>query len=321
MTQGTDLPADSLTLPRFCGLASFMRVPTSETPQGADVAIVGLPSDSGGPYRTGARFGPAAVRSQSVMLRQVNPYRGNLNIFEAMKIVDVGDSPVVPGYLEQSMAHIEKTIDAIAGAGAIPLAFGGDHSVSLPELRALARHHGPLALVHWDAHSDTWDNYFDGLKYSAGTPFRRAVEEGLIEPAHSIQMGMRGSLFRDSDLSQSLELGFDLVTTDDCMAMGPETLARRVRQRVGARPAFLTFDMDFVDPASAPGVQTPEAGGPSARETLDFVRALSGLSVVGADVVETNPLYDGPGQITALLAATVASEFLALIAAERRAGG
>jgi agmatinase len=313
------MPADSLTSPRFCGLATFMRVPARDSAEGADVAIVGLPNDSGGPYRTGARFGPGAVRSQSVMLRQINPYRGNINLFETLNIVDAGDSPVVPGYLEQTMTHIENTIGRIVGEGAIPLAIGGDHSVSLPELRALARRHGPLALVHWDAHTDTWDSYFDGLKYSAGTPFRRAVEEGLIEPRQSIQMGMRGSLFRDTDITQSLELGFDVVTTDNCMEMGPAALAERVKARVDGRPAFLTFDMDFVDPASAPGVQTPEAGGPTARETLDFVRGLSGLSVVGADVVETNPLYDGPGQVTALLAATVASEFIALIAAEKAA--
>ena len=321
MTGSTAMPADSLTLPRFCGLATFMRTPARESAAGADVAIVGLPSDSGGPYRTGARFGPGAVRAQSVMLRQINPYRGNINLFETLDIVDAGDSPVVPGYLEASMAHMERTIDRIAGEGAVPLAIGGDHSVSLPELRALARHHGPLALVHWDAHSDTWESYFDGLKYSAGTPFRRAVEEGLIEPARSIQIGMRGSLFRETDISQSLDLGFDVVTTDECMDLGPDALAERVRRRVDGHWAFLTFDMDFVDPASAPGVQTPEAGGPTARETLKIVRALSGLKVVGADVVETNPLYDGPGQITALLAATVAAEFLALIASERATGG
>ena len=317
MAQPTELPTDSLSLPRFCGLSTFMRVPARDSAQGADVAIVGLPSDSGGPYRTGARFGPGAVRGQSVMLRQINPYRGNLNLFEVLTIVDAGDSAVVPGYLERSMTHIEHTIDRIAGEGAIPLAIGGDHSVSLPELRALARRHGPLALVHWDAHTDTWDSYFDGLRYSAGTPFRRAVEEGLVDPAYSIQMGMRGSLFRDTDITQSLDLGYDVVTTDEAMEMGPGALAERVRVRVDGRPSFLSFDMDFVDPASAPGVQTPEAGGPSSRETLAFLRALSGLSVVGGDVVETNPLYDGPGQVTALLAATVAAEFLALIAAER----
>jgi agmatinase len=317
MTRQTEMPADSLNLPRFCGTPTFMRVPAKASATSADVAIVGLPSDSGGPYRTGSRFGPNAIRSQSVMLRPINPYRANIHVFDALRVVDVGDSMVVPGYLERTMVHIEDAIDRIARADAVPLALGGDHSVSLPELRALVRRHGPLALVHWDAHTDTWDSYFDGQKYSAGTPFRRAVEEGLVEPDHSIQMGMRGSLFRDTDITQSLDLGFDVVTTDEALALGPVALAERARERVAGRAAFLSFDMDFVDPASAPGVQTPEAGGPTAREALAFVRALSGLSIVGVDVVETNPLYDGPGQVTALLAATIAAEFLALIAAER----
>jgi agmatinase len=310
-------PADSLTLPRFCGIPSFMRVPLAQTATDADVAVLGLPSDSGGPYRTGSRFGPGAIRSQSVMLRPVNPHRSNLNVFETLKVVDVGDSMIVPGYLERTMVYIEEAVGRIADTGAIPLSLGGDHSVTLPELRALARRAGPLALVHWDSHTDTWESYFDDQKYSAGTPFRRAAEEGLIEPASSIQIGMRGTLFRDSDILQSIDLGFDVVTTDQALALGPVALADRVRERVGNRPAFLTFDMDFVDPASAPGVQTPEAGGPTAREALMIVRALRGLSVAGADVVETNPLYDGPGQVTSLLAATVAAEFLALIAAAK----
>jgi agmatinase len=165
MQAQTTQPADSLTLPRFCGTPSFMRVPLTLSATNADVAVIGLPSDSGGPYRTGSRFGPGAIRSQSVMLRPVNPYRSNL--------------------------------DRVADAGAIPLALGGDHSVTLPELRALARRFGPLALVHWDSHTDTWESYFDGQKYSAGTPFRRAVEEELIEPKNSIQIGMRGTLFRE----------------------------------------------------------------------------------------------------------------------------
>lgn len=317
MTVQTAQPADSLTLPRFCGMPSFMRLPLAQNATDADVAILGLPSDSGGLYRTGSRFGPGAIRSQSVMLRPVNPHRSNLNVFETLKVVDVGDSMVVPGYLERTMVYIEEAIGRIADAGAIPLSLGGDHSVTLPELRALARRSGPLALVHWDSHTDTWESYFDGQKYSAGTPFRRAVEEGLIEPANSIQIGMRGTLFRDADILQSVDLGFDVLTTDEALALGPVALADRVRERVANRPAFLTFDMDFVDPASAPGVQTPEAGGPTGREALMLVRALSGLSVAGADVVETNPLYDGPGQVTSLLAATIAAEFLALIAAEK----
>ena len=317
MTDQTAQPADSLTLPRFCGTPSFMRVPLAQSATDADVAVLGLPSDSGGPYRTGSRFGPGSIRSQSVMLRPVNPHRSNLNVFETLKVVDVGDSMIVPGYLERTMVYIEEAIGRIADTGAIPLSLGGDHSVTLPELRALARRSGPLALVHWDSHTDTWESYFDDQKYSAGTPFRRAVEEGLIEPANSLQIGMRGTLFRDSDILQSVDLGFDVVTTDEALALGPMALADRVRERVANRPVFLTFDMDFVDPASAPGVQTPEAGGPTGREALMIVRALSGLSVAGADVVETNPLYDGPGQITSLLAATIAAEFLALIAAEK----
>jgi agmatinase len=317
MQAQTAQPADSLTLPRFCGAPSFMRVPLTLSAANADVAVIGLPSDSGGPYRTGSRFGPSAIRNQSVMLRPVNPYRSNLNVFATLNVVDIGDSMIVPGYLERTMVHIDEAIGRVADAGAIPLALGGDHSVTLPELRALARRFGPLALVHWDSHTDTWESYFDGQKYSAGTPFRRAVEEELIEPKNSIQIGMRGTLFREADILQSVDLGFDVVTTDEALALGPIALADRARERVSGRPAFLTFDMDFVDPASAPGVQTPEAGGPTGREALMMVRALRGVSVAGADVVETNPLYDGPGQVTSLLAATIAAEFLALIAAEK----
>jgi agmatinase len=311
-------PTDSLNVPRFVGTPSFMRLPYTSSLDGAQAAVFGIPCDCGAPYRTGARFGPNAVRAQSVMLRPVNPYRGNLHVFERLSVVDAGDSPVVPGYMERSMVHIERTTARMVEAGVVPVGIGGDHSVTLPELRPVARRHGPVALVHFDAHTDTWDAYFDGERYSAGTPFRRASEEAIVEPSRSIQIGMRGSLFRESDITQSLELGFDVVTTDEALNMGAKALAERVKARVGDAPVFLTFDMDFVDPASAPGVQTPEAGGPSAREALLILRALHGLHIVGADVVETNPLYDGPGQITALLAATVVSEILAMIAEHGR---
>ncbi|MCP5150563.1 MAG: agmatinase [Ectothiorhodospiraceae bacterium] len=313
----TQMPVDSLGVPRFVGVPTFMRLPYVRDVGDADVAVFGMPSDCGGPYRTGARFGPNAIRAQSIMLRPINPYQGNVNVFERLRVVDAGDSPVVPGYLLRSMDHIERTTARLAEAGAVPLGLGGDHSVSLPELRALARVHGPLALVHFDAHTDTWDSYFDGERYSAGTPFRRAVEEGLVVPERSIQIGMRGSLFRESDISQSLELGYQVVTTDEAIALGPDGLGQRVRERVAGQRVFFSFDLDVVDPASAPGVQTPEAGGPTAREILSMIRALTGFEIVGADVVETNPLYDGPGQVTALLAATVAAEVLALIALRR----
>jgi agmatinase len=316
-TMSNSLLIDSLQLPRFCGVPTFMRLDQSSSLENIDAAILGIPSDSGAPYRTGARFAPNAVRSMSVMLRPINPYRGGINVFETLRVRDVGDCGVVPGYLEESYRQIEESVRAIVDAGVVPMSIGGDHSVTLPQLRAVAAKHGPLALVHFDSHSDTWDNYFAGKKYSAGTPFRRAVEEDIVDPAHSIQIGLRGSLFSPTDVSQSVDLGYDVLTTDDVFALGADKLAERVRDRTAGKPVFLTFDMDFVDPSAAPGVQTPEAGGFSAHETLTILRRLKGLDLVGCDVVEANPLYDGPGQITALLAATVMAELLALLAEQR----
>ncbi|GAB0117917.1 agmatinase [Acidisoma sp. 7E03] len=308
------LPVNSLETPRFCGIPTFMRLPQATSLAGLDAAIIGIPSDSGAPFRTGARFAPNAVRQMSLMLRPINPYRGNINIFETLRIADVGDCNVVPGYELQSLERIEESLAALVEAGIMPCGIGGDHSVTLAELRALARRHGPLALIQFDSHSDTWDSYFAGQKYSAGTPFRRAVEENIVDPASSIQIGLRGSLFRDSDITQSLDLGYAVVTTDQMFETGIMALAQQIAARTAGRPAFITFDMDFVDPAYAPGVQTPECGGPTARESLALLRALRGINLVGCDVVEANPMYDGPGQITALLAATVMAELLALAA-------
>ena len=311
------LPIDSLETPRFCGLATFMRLPQATSLAGLDAAIIGLPSDSGGPFRTGARFAPNAVRAMSVMLRPINPYRGNINVFDILKMTDVGDANVVPGYEIESLQRIEESVVALVQAGIVPCGIGGDHSVTLAELRAVAARHGPVALIHFDSHTDTWDSYFAGQKYSAGTPFRRAAEENIVDPHHSIQIGMRGSLFRADDISQSLDLGYDVVTTDEMFAIGFEALAARIAKRAAGKPAFITFDMDFIDPSAAPAVQTPEMGGPTARETLTLLRLLHDINLVGCDVVEVNPLYDGPGQITALLAATVMAELLALLAARR----
>jgi agmatinase len=308
------LPIDSLETPRFCGVPTFMRLPQATTLEGIDAAIIGLPSDSGAPFRTGARFAPNAVRAMSIMLRPINPYR-NVNVFERLRCADAGDSAVVPGYIEESLARLEASVRVLVEAGVTPFGIGGDHSVTLAGLRALAIRHGPLALIQFDSHSDTWDNYFAGKKYSAGTPFRRAVEEGIVAPAHSIQIGMRGSLFRADDVSQSLELGYEVVTTDRMFEMGIPALAARIAERTAGQPAYLTFDLDFVDPAFAPAVQTPEAGGPSAREALDLLRRLQGINLVGCDVVELCPPFDHPAQTTALLAATVLAELLALRAA------
>ena len=214
------LPVDSLETPRFVGVPTFMRLPQATRFDGLDAAIIGLPSDSGAPFRTGERFAPNAVRAMSVMLRPISPYRGGINIFERLRVADAGDAAVVPGYIEESLARIEAAVRRIVDAGATPFGIGGDHSVTLAELRAVASRHGPLALVHFDAHSDTWDKYFAGKKYSAGTPFRRAVEEGIVAPGRSIQVGMRGSLFSPGDVSQSRDLGYDVVTTDEMFEIG-----------------------------------------------------------------------------------------------------
>jgi agmatinase len=310
------LPTDSLETPRFCGVPTFMRLPLATSLRELDAAIIGLPSDSGSPFRTGARFGPNAVRTMSTMLRPINPYRG-LNVFERLRCADAGDATVVPGYQMETLGLLERSVKTLVDAGVTPFAIGGDHSVSLAALRAVANRHGPLALVHFDSHSDTWDKYFAEKKYSAGTPFRRAVEERIVSPEHSIQIGMRGSLFQSNDVSQSTELGYEVVTTDEIFTTGPDKLIARIRARTSGRPVYVTFDLDFVDPAFAPAVQTPEAGGPSAREALDLLRRLDGLDLVGCDVVELSPLFDHPAQITALFAATVLSELLALKAQAR----
>jgi agmatinase len=308
------LPVNSLTTPRFVGLPSFMRLPMATTLEGLDVAIIGLPSDSGAPFRPGARMGPNAMRTMSIMLRPINPWRGNINVFDVLRVADAGDSNVVPGYEMESLAMMETALDAVVQAGVVPCGIGGDHSVSLPALRAVAKRHGPLSLVHFDSHTDTWDSYFDGKRYSTGTMFRRGVEEGIIDPARSIQIGMRGSLFMPDDVSQSEDLGYLVVTTDEMLAMGPEALADLVADRTAGNPAYLSLDLDFIDPAFAPGVATGECGGPSSHQVLTLLRTLHDLNPVGCDVVELNPPYDGLGQVTALLGATVMAEFLALLA-------
>ena len=312
----TFLPEDSLRTPRFVGITTFMQLPYTKDLQGVDVAVLGIPFDTGSPFRVGCRFGPSAVRAMSLMLRPINPYQ-NLNVFEECAIVDYGDADVVPGYLPESFERIEAALAPLVARRVIPIGIGGDHSIALPELRALGRRHGPLAVLHFDSHTDTWDTYFAGQRHSAGTAFRRGVEEGLIDAHASMQIGMRGSLFSSQDIEQSLALGYEVVSTDQMLDASVDTLARRILAKFRGRRVFLSFDLDVVDPAFAPGVQTPEAGGPSARDVLRLLRSLRGLDLAGADVVEMNPNYD-PGQISALLAATVVAEILALIAAHRR---
>jgi agmatinase len=251
-------------------------------------------------------------------LRPYNPSQ-DIIIFEHLSVIDYGDVPVVPGFIEESYERIREGLEPIHRAGVVPIVLGGDHSIALPELRAAAAVHGSLALVQFDSHADTWDSYF-GKKYNHGTVFRRAVEEGLLDPARSIQVGMRGPLYDAGDWDASLELGFELIATNGVRELGIDETIARISERVGDAKVYVSFDVDFVDPAFAPGTGTPEIGGFTSREAQEFVRGLAGLNIVGCDVVEVYPQYDGPGQITALLAANVAHEFLSLIALLKRGG-
>lgn len=312
-------PLGGLESPRFVGVRTFARLPLVRDLDGVDVAVVGVPFDTGGTFRVGCRFAPAAIREASLLLRPYNPALG-IAVFEHVSAVDYGDVPVVPGYVEASYARIVEALRPVLAAGVVPVLLGGDHSVSLAHLRAVAERHGPVALVHLDAHGDLWDAYW-GQRYTHGTPFRRAVEEGLVDPRRSIQVGMRGPLYGPEDLQLPRDLGFEVVTGPELRRLGVEAVGERIRQRVGRGPVFVSFDVDFVDPAFAPGTGTPEPGGPSSAEALALVRALAGLDVVAADVVEVLPAYDGPGQVTALLAAHVAYELISVVAWGRRARG
>jgi agmatinase len=309
-------PANSFETPRFSDVRTFMRLPNVRDLENSDVAIVGAPFDTGASFRAGARFGPEGIRSVSHLLRPYNPTQ-DVSIFEHLSVIDYGDVPVVPGYIEESYERIAVGLEEVHRAGVMPIVLGGDHSVALPELRAAAAVHGPLALVQFDSHADTWDAYF-GQKYNHGTVFRRAVEEGLLSPEHSIQVGMRGSLYDQGDLEASRELNFDLLTTDAIKELGIEETIDLIRERIGEAKAYISFDVDFVDPAFAPGTGTPEVGGFTSLEALGFIRGLSGIDIAGCDIVEVYPQYDGLGQVTALLAATVAFEFLSLLARLRK---
>jgi agmatinase len=302
--------------PRFTGPSTFARLPFVRTTEEVDVAIVGVPFDTGVTYRVGGRFGPNAVRAASVMLR---PYNANLDVkpFDVLSCVDFGDVSIVPGFTERSYDKIESAVTPIVEAGVIPILVGGDHACTLPHLRA-TRSRGPVAVIDFDSHTDAWDSYF-GEKYNHGTWMRRAIEEGLVDVGRSIEIGLRGSIYERGDWDGlRTELGLEFLTTEDVFRLGPEAVAAAIRDRVGSGPAFISFDIDVVDPAYAPGTGTPEAGGPSARDMLAILRRLTGIDFVGFDVVEVIPAYDPAGQ-TATLAANIAYEMLSLVALRRLA--
>jgi agmatinase len=304
-------PADSTQTPRFTGPRTFMRLPHVETTKDVDLAIVGIPTDDAVSFRSGARFGPEAIRSASVLLRPYNPNLA-VNVADALSMVDYGDSPTVPGYHLETLERIEKYLLPLHRAGVKPLCLGGDHSMVVGELRAAAKVHGKLALVQLDAHADVWEAYY-GVRYFHGTIFKRAVEEGLIDPNRSVQAGMRGTLYGPADEEEPRRLGFETIRWNELAKMTPDAYGDLVRRRVGDSPAFLSFDIDFIDPAFAPGTGTPEVGGPTSAEGLRYLRALTGIDFRAFDCVEVSPAYDPAGQ-TAWLAASACHEMISLAA-------
>jgi agmatinase len=312
-------PPDPFVAPRYTGVRTFARLPHVQLPRDdVDAAVIGVPFDTATSFRSGARFGPEAIRSASTLLRPYHPAL-DVDVFATLSLVDGGDLNVTPGNALKTTEQIDEQLRPLIAAGIVPLVLGGDHSIVLGELRAQHAAHGPVALVLLDAHADTWDQYY-GERYFHGTPFRRAIEEGLIDPARSLLAGMRGPLYGPEDMDVPRELGFEVIDGVDLVSMTPDAYAERVRTKVGDGPAYLSFDIDVLDPASAPGTGTPEVAGLWPREALAFLRALAGMSFTGFDVVEVAPAYDSPGQITALNAAAVAYDLLALLAVARSRG-
>jgi agmatinase/guanidinopropionase len=311
-------PSDPLPPPPFSGIATFGRVPWRTDFTATDVVLQGVPYDSATSNRSGARFGPRALREQSLLLWGYNNVQ-QVAPFAALAIVDGGDVPVVPPDVVATQQSIERETRRIVEAGALPITLGGDHSITLPVLRAVAAKVGPVAVIHFDAHPDTWDHEYPGQKYSHGTPFIRAIEEGLIDREAYVQLGIRGPTGGPQDYQDALRLGARMITLEEFRSRTMTDVIREVRERLGPRPVYVTFDIDAVDPAFAPGTGTPEVGGLTSHEALQLVRGLRGLTFAGFDLVEVAPPYD-PTAITAILGANLVFEFLSLVAAAKVAG-
>jgi len=306
-------PVDAAVVPRFAGIPSFMRLPVLTDPALVDVALVGVPFDGGTTNRPGARHGPREIRNQSSLMRRINA--NGICPYEHLRVADLGDAPVNPIDLLDSLSKIEAFFAALRRAGAIPIAAGGDHLITLPILRALAT--SPVGLVHFDSHSDTNDRYFGENLYTHGTPFRRAVEEGLLDPKRCVQIAIRGSYYQHTDFDFARAAGFRIFTMDEVMDHGIAEIMGETSAIIGDAPTYVSFDIDSLDPAYAPGTGTPEIGGLTAREAQRMLRALTGKNIIGADVVEVAPPFD-PSGLTALTGATMMFELLCAIAGGRR---
>jgi agmatinase len=303
-------PWDALTAPRFTGPRTYARLPHRSSLDGAHAAVYGIPWDGGASFRGGARFGPEGIRSASGMIRTYNAVQ-RVQVFGKLSTIDFGDSPTAPGYIEETLERAEKFVAEVAKANVVGIGMGGDHSIALAELRAYAAVHGPLGMVHLDAHTDLWDTY-NGLPLSHGSMFKRAIEEGVLDPARVLQGGMRGPLYEAADEEIPASLGVETIPWIEMREITPADFGEKARTRLGDGPAFLSLDVDFVDVAFCPGTGTPEVAGPTSFEAMSYLRSLTGLNFVGYDVVEVAPAYDGPGQQTALFAANAIFEMLSL---------
>jgi guanidinopropionase len=302
-------PMDAALVPRFAGMPSFMRLPVLADPAGVDVALVGVPFDGGTTNRAGARHGPREIRNQSSLMRRINA--DGVSPYERLRVADLGDAPVNPIDLLDSLEKIEVFFSALHRAGAVPVTAGGDHLITLPILRALAA--SPVGLVQFDSHSDTNDKYFGENLYTHGTPFRRAVEEGLLNPKRCVQIAIRGSYYQPTDFDFARDAGFRIFTMDEVMDRGIAAVMVETSAIIGDAPVYVSFDIDSLDPAYAPGTGTPEIGGLTTREAQRALRALRGKNIIGADVVEVAPPFD-PSGLTALTGATIMFELLCAIA-------
>ncbi len=303
-------PLGGNEMPRFAGPATMMRLPARESVEGVDVGFVGVPLDIGTSNRPGARFGPRAIRAESCLLRPYNMGTGAAP-FESLTVADLGDVAVNTFDLESSVAIIERDIAAILDTGCRPITIGGDHTIVLPILRAIAGRHGPVALIHVDAHADVNDHMF-GEALAHGTPIRRAIEEGLIVPERSLQIGLRGTGYSNDDFDWAATQGVQVIQAEQLWHRSLSPIADQVRERIGDHSAYLTFDIDSLDPAHAPGTGTPEIGGLTTVQALELIRGLRGLELVGADLVEVAPIYDSSGN-TALVAANLLFEILCVM--------
>ena len=317
---GNPEPVDAAIVPRFGAIPTFMRLPHIADPARVDIALIGVPWDGGTTNRAGARHGPREVRNMSSFMRKVH-HVSRIAPYELARIADLGDAPVNPIDLMDSLKRIEQFFAKVHSAGAVPLSVGGDHLITLPIFRAIARER-PIGMIHFDAHSDTNDRYFGDNRYTHGTPFRRAVEEGLLDPKRVVQIGIRGSIYGPGDMDFAESTGMRVIYMEEFCKLGEDKVIAETRRVVGNGPTYISFDVDGLDPVYAPGTGTPEIGGISTREAQHILRGLQGLNLIGGDVVEVSPPFDPSGN-TALVGATLMFEIMCLLAdavAGRRGG-